>query len=134
MAQIADASVITASLDSNLVFGTSAALDVNYQSEGISDANHPRSIVSSTASIGEEAMLVLTRKRDEVINIGNDIVIRVMKLKKGSVRIGIEAPDSVRVLRGETINRFVAEAVVSLESFDDECLEECTLDSLLVQN
>jgi len=83
-------------------------------------------------------MLVLTRKRDEVINIGNDIVIRVMKLKKGSVRIGIEAPDSVRVLRGETVNQLVAEAVVSLESFDDECdddcFEECTLDSLLVQN
>ena len=79
-------------------------------------------------------MFVLTRKTDEVINIGNDIVIRVMKLKKGSVRIGIEAPASVRVLRGETVNRLVAEAVVSLETFDDECFEECTLDSLLVQN
>ncbi len=79
-------------------------------------------------------MLVLTRQRDEVIHIGDNIVIRVMKLKKGSVRIGIEAPDSVRVLRGETVNKLVAEAVVSLDSFDDECFEECTLDSLLVQN
>ena len=46
-------------------------------------------------------MLVLTRKRHETIKIGSDIVIRVIKTSTGSVKIGIDAPSFVRVLRGE---------------------------------
>lgn len=46
-------------------------------------------------------MLVLTRKRTESIKIGNDIVITVIQTGKGTVRLGIEAPANVRVLRGE---------------------------------
>ena len=46
-------------------------------------------------------MLVLTRKRDEAIKIGNEITIKVIHTSKGSVRIGIDAPAHVRVLRGE---------------------------------
>ena len=46
-------------------------------------------------------MLVLTRKLQEQIAIGQDITITVLRLKGNTVRIGIEAPDSVRVVRGE---------------------------------
>ena len=46
-------------------------------------------------------MLVLTRKRNEMIRIGDDVVVKVIKTGKGSVKIGIEAPSNVRVLRGE---------------------------------
>ena len=46
-------------------------------------------------------MLVLTRKPAETIRIGQDIVIKVIKTGSGSVKIGIDAPQSVRVLRGE---------------------------------
>ena len=46
-------------------------------------------------------MLVLTRKTQETIQIGNDITISILKLKGNAVRIGIEAPKDVRVLRGE---------------------------------
>ncbi len=48
-------------------------------------------------------MLVLTRKPAETIRIGEDIVIKVIKTGKGTVRIGIEAPASVRVMRGELV-------------------------------
>ena len=48
-------------------------------------------------------MLVLTRKPAEIIRIGEDIVIKVIKTGKGSVKIGIEAPASVRVMRGELL-------------------------------
>ena len=54
---------------------------------------------------GNEAMLILTRKRDDSIKIGEDIVIRVMRTARGSVKIGIEAPASVRIVRGE-LNEF----------------------------
>jgi len=46
-------------------------------------------------------MLVLTRKQSEVINIGDDIVVRVIRTSRGSVKIGIDAPDNVRILRAE---------------------------------
>ncbi len=50
-------------------------------------------------------MLILTRKRDDSIKIGENIVIRVMRTARGSVKIGIEAPASVRIVRGE-LNEF----------------------------
>ena len=46
-------------------------------------------------------MLVLTRKLQERISIGQDIMITVLRVKGNSVRIGIDAPDHVRVVRGE---------------------------------
>ncbi len=46
-------------------------------------------------------MLVLSRKQEETIRIGDDIVIKVIKTGHGTVKIGIVAPSSVRVLRGE---------------------------------
>ncbi|MEJ7593143.1 MAG: carbon storage regulator [Planctomycetaceae bacterium] len=48
-------------------------------------------------------MLVLTRKAAETIRIGDDIVIKVIKTGTGSVKIGIEAPAHIRVMRGELI-------------------------------
>ena len=49
----------------------------------------------------EWIMLVLTRKRSEMIQIGENIVIKIIQTGKSTVKIGIEAPENVRVLRGE---------------------------------
>lgn len=46
-------------------------------------------------------MLVLTRKIDEQIVIGDNIKITVIKVRNNQVRLGISAPRDVRVLRGE---------------------------------
>lgn len=46
-------------------------------------------------------MLVLTRKIAETIHIGNGIVVKVISCGRGRVKIGIEAPTDVRVIRGE---------------------------------
>ena len=46
-------------------------------------------------------MLVLTRKQGERIAIGENIVITVVRMKGKAVRLGIEAPTHVPVLRGE---------------------------------
>ena len=46
-------------------------------------------------------MLVLTRKYQEKIRIGNDITITVLRTKGKAVRLGIEAPSNVPVIRGE---------------------------------
>lgn len=49
-------------------------------------------------------MLVLTRKKNEMIQIGNDIVVKVISTGRGKVKLGIEAPANVRVLRSELVN------------------------------
>jgi carbon storage regulator CsrA len=46
-------------------------------------------------------MLVLSRKLDEKIVIGDNIVIKVVKIRGGVVRLGIEAPTQVTIMRSE---------------------------------
>lgn len=46
-------------------------------------------------------MLILTRKTHEAIYVGDDIRIVIVDIKKGMVRIAIEAPRDVLILRGE---------------------------------
>jgi carbon storage regulator len=46
-------------------------------------------------------MLVLTRKPGEVIRLGLDITVRVLEVKGCQVRLGIDAPDRVNIVRGE---------------------------------
>jgi carbon storage regulator len=46
-------------------------------------------------------MLVLTRKLQEKIRIGDNVTITVLRVKGQAVRIGIEAPRELRVVRGE---------------------------------
>jgi carbon storage regulator CsrA len=46
-------------------------------------------------------MLVLTRKLQEQIKIGNDVVVTILQIRGQAVRIGIQAPRDVRVLRAE---------------------------------
>jgi carbon storage regulator len=53
-------------------------------------------------------MLVLTRKPAETIQIGDSIVVKVIKTARGTVKIGIEAPDDVRVIRGELLEKAAA--------------------------
>jgi carbon storage regulator len=48
-------------------------------------------------------MLVLTRKTGEKIQIDSDITITVLETHGNRVRIGIEAPPHVSILRGELL-------------------------------
>jgi len=54
-------------------------------------------------------MLVLTRREDESIMIGDDIVVKVLDLKENQVKIGIVAPRSVAVHRQEVYEAIQAE-------------------------
>jgi carbon storage regulator len=46
-------------------------------------------------------MLVFTRRRDETIMIGDGIEVRVLRVGRDGVRIGIVAPPEVRIHRRE---------------------------------
>jgi carbon storage regulator len=54
-------------------------------------------------------MLVLTRKPGEGIVIGDDITIKIIEMKGGGVRIGIEAPQNKKIYRQEIYDRVTME-------------------------
>ena len=47
-------------------------------------------------------MLILSRKTEETIRISEDIVIKIIKITGGQVKLGITAPDNVRIVREDT--------------------------------
>ncbi len=49
-------------------------------------------------------MLVLTRKMSETIQIGDHIVVKVIRTGRTAVKVGIDAPANVRVVRGELLS------------------------------
>lgn len=50
-------------------------------------------------------MLVLTRRFNEAIHIGDDIRVVVVDVQGGKVRLGIDAPKNIRIDREEVRNR-----------------------------
>lgn len=54
-------------------------------------------------------MLVLTRKAGEGLIIGDDITIKIIEIKGGSIRIGIDAPKESKIYRQEVYDRIIEE-------------------------
>lgn len=70
-------------------------------------------------------MLVLTRKVNEEILIGDNIRIKVVDIGAGRIRLGISAPRDVTVLRDEVIRDF--EVTVTPSEVRESCSSEsCT--------
>jgi len=71
-------------------------------------------------------MLVLTRKPGEGIIIGDDITIKIIEIKSGAIRIGIDAPNETKIYREEVYDRIRNENIgathwdiADLESISD---------------
>lgn len=52
-------------------------------------------------------MLVLARKVNESIRIGDKIIVKVLSIQEGQVKLGIEAPKNVEILRWEVYEQVV---------------------------
>lgn len=63
-----------------------------------------------------QQLLILTRKKEEAILIGKDIVVKVLDIEGDRVRLGIEAPRELKVLREELYNEVSNENIKALES------------------
>ena len=78
-------------------------------------------------------MLILTRKRSETIQIGDEITIKVIRTGRNTVKLGIDAPSHIRVLRGELTSEpapvetpKVRKGVLELSVCNDLDLEQCS--------
>lgn len=62
-------------------------------------------------------MLILSRRINESVNIGTDVKVTVLHVDRNRVRIGIDAPRTVRVDRDEIRQRIAERCPVSLECY-----------------
>jgi carbon storage regulator len=68
-------------------------------------------------------MLVITRKKGESILIGEDIEITIVKSEDGAVKLAINAPKNIRVLRKELYKEIMEENKNSV-SMDSDLLKD----------
>ena len=69
-------------------------------------------------------MLILGRKKGESIHIGSDITISVEDIAKGMIKIGIDAPKDVVILRSELKDRIAKENLKATLKVDKEKLKD----------
>jgi carbon storage regulator len=71
-------------------------------------------------------MLVVTRKKDEKLIIGNEIEIQVLRIGRDNVRLGIKAPTHISIYRYEIYEAIKSENVANVTSQipDRETLEK----------
>ena len=69
-------------------------------------------------------MLVLARKIDESIQIGDDIILKVISIDKGVVKIGIDAPKDVNIIRSELLENVKDSNVASSKEIDSSLLSQ----------
>ncbi len=61
-------------------------------------------------------MLILSRKVNEKIMIGDDVAISIIEIRGDQVKIGVDAPRSVKVFRREVFDAIMAENKAAAES------------------
>ena len=59
-------------------------------------------------------MLVLTRRAEEKIKIGDNIVVSILGIEGGNVKIGIDAPKEITILRMEIFEQIQKENIESV--------------------
>ncbi|QFR48738.1 carbon storage regulator CsrA [Sulfurimonas lithotrophica] len=69
-------------------------------------------------------MLVLARKAEESIQLGDDIVIKVISIDKGVVKLGIDAPKDVSIIRTELLEDVKDSNVASSKEIDNTLLTQ----------
>jgi len=62
-------------------------------------------------------MLILARKAEEEIRIGDNVVVKILGIHNGQVKLGIDAPRDMRVVRGE-LYREIQQANVAASQAD----------------
>jgi len=61
-------------------------------------------------------MLILSRKINEKIMIGDDVSVSIIEIRGDQVRLGVDAPKSVKVFRQEVFDAIKAENKAAAES------------------
>ena len=72
-------------------------------------------------------MLILSRKIEECIMIGDTITIKILGIHEGQVKIGIEAPKDIKVYRSEVYEQIQKENVEASKAEKQSIAKAATL-------
>ena len=75
-------------------------------------------------------MLVLARKLKEAIQIGDDIEVKVLSVENGVVKLGIEAPRDIEILRTELLEKVKDSNIAASKIAASKIVEDNELDVL----
>ncbi len=64
-------------------------------------------------------MLILSRKINEKIKIGEDITLTILEVRGDQVKVGVEAPKDVKVFRQEVYESIQKENLAAAKTPDD---------------
>jgi carbon storage regulator len=68
-------------------------------------------------------MLILTRKIEEEVRIGTDITIKILSISDNQIKIGIDAPSSVQIFRGEVYDKVKQNTIKASQSISDSNID-----------
>ena len=68
-------------------------------------------------------MLILSRKIDEKIKIGNEITLTIIEVRGDMVKIGVDAPKDVKVFRQEVFEAIQKENKAAAQQPSDDVLK-----------
>ena len=68
-------------------------------------------------------MLILSRKIDEKIKIGDEITLTIIEVKGDQVKIGVEAPKNVKVFRQEVFEAIQNENKAAAQQPSEDVLK-----------
>jgi len=77
-------------------------------------------------------MLVVSRKIGEELKVGDDIIVKVVDIDKNQVKIGIEAPRNVMILRMELVREITKQNKLSIQKTTEDTLH--TLSDMIKGN
>ena len=65
-------------------------------------------------------MLILTRKLNEEIKIGSGITVKIISISDNSVKIGIDAPQNIQIVRTELYDKVKESSVMAVKSVNEK--------------
>ncbi len=65
-------------------------------------------------------MLILTRKLSEEIKIGNGITIKIISISDNTVKIGIDAPQNIQIVRTELYDKVKESSAEAIRAIKDK--------------
>jgi carbon storage regulator len=77
-------------------------------------------------------MLVIKRKIGEELKIGEDIYIKIISIDKNQIKIGIEAPRNVSILRMELVEEITNQNRLANQDTDEDIIH--SLNSMIKGN
>ncbi len=65
-------------------------------------------------------MLILTRKLNEEIKIGSGITVKIISISENTIKIGIDAPQNIQIVRTELYDKVKESSVKAIKSVKEK--------------